>query len=190
MEEMWTWALESGRRLQRESKKKSEGRRAADVGNIGGNIHRESKRNLDNQLFRSSSFQEGTSSLGVLSLKALFPFIGPTHQLLASCNGCKSSGWARNNPLPEVEWGSKEHALLKGPVLIFHISPSSADIPSTFKQPQYLMMLCYSARSDTVVPSPEACSYLPRNSHSALFIYSIVDSLVMKQPLNNSCTYK
>lgn len=176
------------KKASQRKQRKSEGRKAADVGNIGGNIHRESKRNLDNQLFRSGSFQ-GTLSLGVLSLKALFPFIGPIHQPLASCNGCKSSGWARNNPLPAV----KEHAVLKGPVLIFHISPSSADIPSTFKQPQYLMMLCYSARSDTVVPSSEwvdACSYLPRNSHSALFIYSVVDTLVMKQLLNNSRTYK
>lgn len=79
-----------------------------------------------------------TSSLRVLSLKTLFPFMGPTHQPLASCDGCKSSGWARNNPLPGVGWGSKEHALLKGPVLIVHIGLRSTDIPSTLKEPQYL----------------------------------------------------
>jgi hypothetical protein len=104
------------------------------MGNIEGNNHGESKRNLDNKLFRSEIFQKGTLGLGVLSLKVLFSLLGPTHQSLSSCHGCKSSGWARNNPLPEVGWGSKEHGLLKGPVLISHISPSSNDFPSIFKQ--------------------------------------------------------
>lgn len=36
--------------------RKSEGRRATGMGNIGGNIHGESKRNLNNQVFRGGSF--------------------------------------------------------------------------------------------------------------------------------------